>query len=477
MHPPDVLCLTLDGDATGIAAQLVAQGWAVSHARNVQAAQRMQAHGDFPVALLVAGAEPALTHAAVESLLDTGPGTEWVALCEPQALQEPAFRDLVLDSFFDHQLMPADGPELSIRLRHARERALLHRLRRDERHGHDALGMVGQGLVIARLRAAIRKVASTEAPVLIGGESGSGKELAARAIHQCSQRAAGPFVVVNCGAIAPTLIHSELFGHERGAFTGASSERRGLIEAAHGGTLFLDEIGDLPLDLQTNLLRFLQEKTIARVGAVRHVKVDARVVAASHVDLAEAVAVGRFREDLFYRLNVLSIEVQPLRKRMEDVPVLAQHFFDRCATAGRSRARGFSRQSFEAMQAHTWPGNVRELFNRVQRALVMTERRLISPDDLGLPTVQGAMGVALNVARTAAERDVICHTLHRMSHNVTHAARELGVSRMTLYRLMDKHGIVLDELPRGASAAGWGARGGMAPIRTREDMGGLGAVR
>jgi len=473
MQPPDVLCLTLDGDATGIAAQLVAEGWAVSQARGAQAAQRMLAHGDFPVGLLVVGARLALSQAGIEPLLDTGPGTEWVALCEPQALHAPAFRDLVLDSFFDHQLLPADGPGLSLRLQHARERALLRRQRLRETQGHDALGMVGQGAAIGRLRAAIRKMAATEAPVMIGGESGSGKELAARAIHQCSQRASGPFVVVNCGAIAPTLIHSELFGHERGAFTGASSERRGLIEAAHGGTLFLDEIGDLPLELQTNLLRFLQEKTIARVGAVRHLKVDARVVAASHVDLAEAVAMGRFREDLFYRLNVLSVEVLPLRKRMEDVPVLAQHFFERCAAAGRTRARGFSRQSFEAMQAHGWPGNVRELFNRVQRAVVMTERRLISPVDLGLPMAQGAMGVALNVARTAAERDVICHTLSRMGRNVTHAARELGISRMTLYRLMDKHSITLEELPRGIVHAGWAANG-VAPIRTLSD--GLGEI-
>ncbi|MDM0044201.1 sigma-54 dependent transcriptional regulator [Variovorax dokdonensis] len=465
MQPPDVLCLTLDGDASGIAAQLVAQGWAVSHARSVQAAQRLQSNGDFLAALLVVGTDLPLPSEAVEALLERE-GTEWIALCEAQALNVPAFRDLVLDAFFDHLLQPVDGAELSLRLHHASERAVLRRRRHREMHVNDALGMEGQGPVITRLRAEIRKVAATDAPVLIGGESGSGKELAARAIHQCSHRASGPFVVVNCGAIAPTLIHSELFGHERGAFTGASTERRGLIEAAHGGTLFLDEIGDLPMDLQTNLLRFLQEKTIARVGAVRNLKVDARVVAASHVDLAEAVAVGRFREDLFYRLNVLSLDVQPLRKRMEDVPVLAQYFYQRCAAACRTPARGFSRQSFEAMQSHDWPGNVRELYNRVQRAVVMTERRLISPSDLGLQAAQGAVGVALNVARTAAERDVICHTLHRMGRNVTHAARELGVSRMTLYRLMDKHSIVLDELQRGPANGTWGAN--LTPVRTQQ---------
>ncbi|MDM0112571.1 sigma 54-interacting transcriptional regulator [Variovorax sp. J22R133] len=456
MTSQNILCLTLDGDAGAAAAQLVAHGWGVTHAQTVTAASRMLAHGSFHVGLLIVGATLTVSAASIEALVSGSSATEWVAICEPQALESADFRSLVLDCFFDEQVLPVDWQSLSVMLEHACQRAMLRQRHRTDVRSFDALGMVGQGADIARLRAEIRKVASTEAPVLVGGESGSGKELAARAIHQCSQRASGPFVVVNCGAIAPSLIHSELFGHERGAFTGASSERRGLIEVANGGTLFLDEIGDLPLDLQTNLLRFLQEKTIIRVGAVRNMKVDVRVVAASHVDLVEAVAVGRFREDLFYRLNVLSIDVLPLRRRMEDVPVLAEHFFQRCAAMSRTRARGFSRQSMEAMQAHTWPGNVRELYNRVQRAVVMTDRRLIAPTDLGLSMADSAMGVALNTARTTAERDVICLTLNRVGRNITHAARELGVSRMTLYRLMDKHSIALETEPRHPSP-GWSA--------------------
>ncbi|MBS0339640.1 MAG: sigma-54-dependent Fis family transcriptional regulator [Proteobacteria bacterium] len=452
MPPPEVLCLTLDGDASAAASHLVAHEWAVTHAHSVAAAQRALSHGHFDVGLLIAGSQLGMPAQAVEALVHASDAIEWVALCEAQAMEQTEFRDLVLDCFFDHHVLPVDWHALSVMLLHAQQRALLRQRRQGETRGHDALGMVGQSTVMSRLRSEIRKVAATDAPVLIGGESGSGKELAARAIHQCSRRAAGPFVVVNCGAIAPTLIHSELFGHERGAFTGASSERHGLIEAANGGTIFLDEIGDLPLDLQTNLLRFLQEKTINRVGAVRNMKVDVRVVAASHVDLAEAVAVGRFREDLFYRLNVLSIDVLPLRKRMEDVRVLAEHFFQRCAVAGRTRARGFSRQSMEAMQAHAWPGNVRELYNRVQRAVVMTDRRLIAPQDLGLSMADAAMGVALITARTTAERDVICLTLNRVGRNITHAARELGVSRMTLYRLMDKHRITMEERSAGQLA-------------------------
>ncbi len=352
-------------------------------------------------------------------------------------------------------------------LEHAAERAVLRQGTKEASPDASTLGMVGQAEAMVQLRRDIRKVAGASAPVLIRGESGSGKELAAQAIHACSPRRGGPWVEVNCGAIAPSLIQSELFGYVKGAFTGASADRRGLIEAADGGTLFLDEIGDLPLELQTNMLRFLQEKTIQRVGAVRSTAVDVRVVAASHVNLAEAVARGRFREDLFYRLNVLAIEVPPLRQRMEDVPLLAKHFLKVCAADGPRRIEGFDRQALAAMASYSWPGNVRELCNCVQRAVVMTDQRWISARDLGLGSAHvvahkdlgaaridlGAAHTDLGAARTVAEREAIARALTRAGNNVTHAARALGISRMTLYRLMDKHRI------GGVEASGIDSRG------------------
>jgi DNA-binding NtrC family response regulator len=245
---------------------------------------------------------------------------------------------------------------------------------------------------------------------------------------------------VNCGAIPASLIQSELFGHVRGAFTGADRDRRGFIEAASGGTVFLDEIGDLPLSLQMNLLRFLQERTINRIGSPQSVHVDVRVIAATNVDLEQAISTGMFREDLFYRLNVLPLRVPALRDRCEDIDSLAWHFFKQFAHEKEARVKGFSIQAQEAMRHYSWPGNVRELINRVRRAMVMAEGRLIRPSELGI-VHEDAAWAGLGDARTQAERAAIHHCLALSGKNVTQAATHLGVSRMTLYRLMAKHGI------------------------------------
>jgi DNA-binding NtrC family response regulator len=439
-----ILCLSLGAEGKNVEGHLKGGGWDAACCNDVSEARSLLEQRKFAVALVVVDAAQRLDEprvAAVEACVHASLQTEWVALCEQTVLGSHAFRALILNCFFDYQVLPLEWPDLDRMLEHAAQRAMLRRGAAEALPEADTLGMVGQAASMVQLRKDIRKVAGAFAPVLIHGESGSGKELAAHAIHACSPRKSGPWVEVNCGAIAPSLIQSELFGYVKGAFTGASADRRGLIEAADGGTIFLDEIGDLPLELQANLLRFLQEKTIQRVGAVRSTAVDVRVVAASHVNLTEAVARGRFREDLFYRLNVLTIEVPPLRQRMDDVPLLAKHFLKVCAADRPRRVEGFDRQALAAMAAYSWPGNVRELYNCVQRAVVMTDQRYISARDMGLAPAGVVTSTDLDAARTLAEREAISRALTLVGNNVTRAARELGVSRMTLYRLMDKHRI------------------------------------
>ncbi|MRW84747.1 AAA domain-containing protein [Pseudoduganella sp. FT26W] len=377
----------------------------------------------------------------------------WIAVLPPAALGQAAWRHLLRDHCADYHTWPVD----SQRLRHALGHALgIAALRGEEAapRANDDATLTGQSAPITRLRRQIVKVAAASAPVLIWGESGSGKELAAQAVHAHSPRRNGPFVPINCGAIPASLIQSELFGHERGAFTGAARDKRGLVESAQGGSIFLDEIGDLPLELQANLLRFLQEKTIYRVGGTRSIAVDARVIAASHVNLPQAVQRGAFREDLYYRLNVLALDVPPLRERKDDLLPLAEHFFHTFSSERAPRVRGFSSRAAQAIREHDWPGNVRELINRVRRAMVMAEGRLILPQDLGLAAGAPARPpLQLDDARIRAERDAIDASLLRAGRNITLAARDLGVSRMTLYRLLAKHGISASSQDRYSNAS------------------------
>ncbi|KFZ44467.1 Fis family transcriptional regulator [Smithella sp. D17] len=313
-----------------------------------------------------------------------------------------------------------------------------------ERAGQNAFeGLIGTSPRIEDVFRMIRRVGPSDVPVLITGESGTGKELVARAIHSQSPRKAAAFVPINCGAIPETLLESELFGYEKGAFTGAAQQRKGRIEHAQGGTLFLDEIGDIPLSLQVKLLRFLQDHQIQRLGGKDSTPVDTRIIAATHVDLQKAIKSGRFREDLYYRLCVVSIAVPALSERREDIPLLARAFLLRFANEQHKVLNGFTSQAIEALAAYHWPGNVRELENRIKRAVVMAEGKYVTPANLELNEPPGPEleSVTLRSARESRERDLVRLAMEKSGGNVSKAAAELGISRPTLYQLLTRYGL------------------------------------
>jgi DNA-binding NtrC family response regulator len=370
------------------------------------------------------------------------PDIQWIALVSPESIKNQNLSDLVKTNFFDYHTLPIDKSRLSYALGHAQGMAKLKSAYSDySSQDNNTFGIVGRSAVIRKLRSDIEKVSRVDAPTLIYGESGTGKELAAYAIHAKSKRCKAPFVTVNCASIPTNLIQSELFGYEKGSFTGAEKRKIGRIESAAGGTLFLDEIGDLPLELQGNLLRFLQEKTIERVGGIQSIPVDVRIIAATHVNIERAAAEGCFRQDLYYRLNVLNLEIPPLRKRENDIELLAKFFFEKFLHEKNSIVKGFSQQSLDVMQKYSWPGNVREMINRIRHAMIMSENRLISPADLRLARHQSeSVVMPLSEARSEAERKTIASALQCTRNNISQAAQILGISRMTLHRLMQKHG-------------------------------------
>ncbi|MDZ5602702.1 sigma-54 dependent transcriptional regulator [Pseudomonas sp. RP23018S] len=378
---------------------------------------------------------------AVKDLIKRS-NTEWIAVLSAEELRTQNVGDFVCEWFFDFHTLPFDVSRVQVTLGRAFGMARLRG------KGAPTLDLpdhelLGDSRPIRELRKLLGKLAPTESPVLIRGESGTGKELVAKTLHRQSQRSDKPFVAINCGAIPEHLIQSELFGHEKGAFTGAHQRKVGRIEAAHGGTLFLDEIGDLPLELQANLLRFLQEKHIERVGGSQPIAVDVRVLAATHVDLEKAIERGRFREDLYYRLNVLQVATAPLRDRHGDLSMLASHFAHFYSLETGRRPRSFSDSALSAMGHHDWPGNVRELANRVRRGLVLAEGRQIEAQDLGLEAAEQDVQLfgTLEDYKHRAERQALCDVLNRHSDNLSVAAKVLGVSRPTFYRLLHKHQI------------------------------------
>ncbi len=419
---------------------LASRGWDVWRAKSVADALNLVKTNRLHAGVVDFGDFASPDVASFEALL-RDPRIGWVALADDERLRDATIARLIRQCCFDYVRNATAYTTIGYLVGHAYGMLKLAESEPDADAAPPGGAMIGACDAMRRLFATIRKVASTEATVFIAGESGTGKELTAAAIHQHSSRADAPFVAVNCAAIPSTLLQAELFGHERGAFTGAHQRKIGRIESAHGGTLFLDEIGDMPFESQASLLRFLQEGKIERLGGHASIPVDVRIVSATHVDLEAAMQAGRFRADLYYRLCVLRIDEPPLRARGRDIMLLADHVLRRYRDDASHRIRGFMPCAIEAIHSYAWPGNVRELINRIRFAVVMTNGPLISAVDLELNQYTSHRPPTLVDARRQAERRTIEETLLRHRRQYADAATELGVSRATLYRLMIAHGL------------------------------------
>ncbi|MBL7174469.1 MAG: sigma-54-dependent Fis family transcriptional regulator [Desulfobacteraceae bacterium] len=353
---------------------------------------------------------------------------------------------------YDYLTKPLDFDELRI----AMERAMDHKLLREENRllkeslgdHFDRRNIIGRSPAMVKLLETVAQVAPSEATVLIAGESGTGKEMIAGATHFNSPRKTGPFVKINCAAITETLLESELFGHERGAFTDAHRKKEGRFRQAHRGSLFLDEISEMSLGMQVKLLRVLQEKEITRVGGEEVIKVDVRMIAATNKDLLQEIDKGRFREDLYYRLNVVTLTMPPLRERGEDIPLLAQHFLEMFIKKNNKGIKGFTPQSMDRLLRYDWPGNVRELMNAVERGVVLSSSEYL--DEVDLPFIQRGMPLEMEITDVdtipsdlpldEVEKTTILKTLESTDGNKSEAARRLGITRRTLHKKLKKYG-------------------------------------
>jgi two-component system NtrC family response regulator len=377
-------------------------------------------------------------------ILEAAPGTK-VIVVTGNGDRENAIRAVQLGAF-DYHAKPVDLNQYKVVLQRA---VYLHELEGDtETHVRSVEQaarfeeILGSTPKMREIFVIVKRVARTDATVLIQGESGTGKELIARAVHAHSARKQRIFLPINCGAIPETLLESELFGHEKGSYTGAHIARKGKVEVADGGTLFLDEIGEMSLALQVKLLRFIQSREIERIGGRETINVDTRIIAATNKDLKTEMQAGRFREDLYYRLSVVNIKVPPLRERGEDIILIANNFLRRTCQEHRRKLR-FGKETLEAIAGYPWPGNIRELENSVQRAVIMTAGKLIGPSDLGIDSVSPpSAGVpTLKEARGQRERELVISALTRSKGNISEAAKDIGVSRPTFHGLLDKHQI------------------------------------
>ncbi|HEX8621134.1 MAG TPA: PEP-CTERM-box response regulator transcription factor [Allosphingosinicella sp.] len=381
--------------------------------------------------------------ATLETILSLKPETK-VIVASGHGARESALR-AIASGAYDFYQKPVDIDQLGLIVRRAFQ---LHGIetenrKLEERVGEDqtVLGtMITGAPEMLKVARTIERVANTGVSVMLLGASGTGKELLARGLHQASNRAGGAFVAINCAAIPENLLEAELFGYEKGAFTGAIKTNEGKIELAHGGTLFLDEVGDIPLPLQVKLLRFIQERVIERIGGRKAIAVDTRIVSATHQDLPEMIKAGTFREDLYYRLAEIVVRIPSLAARHGDSVLLAKHFLHRFAREMNPAVKGLSADALAAIDEWPWPGNVRELENRMKRAVIMADGKLVTAEDLDLEArTEAALPVNLKSARELADRRAIRQALARTENNISSAAKLLGISRPTLYDLMKQY--------------------------------------
>lgn len=419
------------------------EGWNAFVFSDRRDAQRLLKLKDIYVGIAIIGANfgEEAQNELTEIMAQT-PCTEWIAIVDPAVVNAVEHAAFLREFFFDFHTAPVEIGRLVFSLGHAHGAARLGEAGHREFRAavNQKFGLIGSSRTMGRVFADMEKISRSDEPVIITGETGTGKELVARAIHGQSRRAAKPFVAVNCGSIPDTLVQSEFFGHNKGAFTGAADARIGHLEAAAGGTVFLDGIEDLSPLGQVSLLRFLQEKSVTRIGAKEALPVDVRIITSARPTLMSSVAQGVVREDLYYRLNVLQVDLPPLRERGADAVEIAEHVIDQFNRERRKEMKRLARNAIDRILEYSWPGNVRELIGCVNRAAVLSGGRLITAADLGLPGAVKFTGKTLREIKSQAVEQALIWALTE-TKNISSAARHLGVSRVTLYRLMEKHSI------------------------------------
>lgn len=437
-----VLILDFGNDFQDVATALIGHNWIATTASTLCHAVHVVDQKNIKIAIAIISSKTyKQTFDGIDKLKNISPYLQWVAISMQYPVSTSPYAQKLSDYFVDYFHCPIDWKQFTHTLGHLWGMVDIQK-NSNQGQCQDTQNnfMVGRSRLMKDLNAQLEKVAPTDGLILISGETGTGKGLCAQRIHSSSARKDGPLVTVNCAALPASLIHSELFGHEKGAYTGAERQYIGKIERANNGTLFLDEIGDLPLELQVNLLKFIDDYTIERLGGHRAIKVDCRIILATHIDLENAVAEGKFREDLYHRLNILRIHVPSLREHREDIALLAKNYILRFNQTNRKLC--FSNSAQEAMFTYNWPGNVRELKNRILRAVVMADGEQITVAELGIKLNNNFKPVsALAKPRVEIDSELLLDAVNRNNHNISAAAKELNISRTTFYRLVKRYKI------------------------------------